>query len=62
MKRTLPLLLILALPLCGCMIPAGVAATAWATVKTAVKIVQVVKAIVPDNPEPENEEHKGDQQ
>lgn len=50
MKRTLPLLLVLALLLCGCMAPLTALKIAYVAVRAVVTVVEVLR---PDEPEPE---------
>jgi hypothetical protein len=56
MKRTLPLLLALALPLCGCMAPRTAVKIAYVAVKAVVAVVDV---LTPDEPEHEKAEDDG---
>lgn len=56
MTRTLIIALAILAPLLpGCMIPAGMAATVWATAKTISRVVRVIEFVVPDEPDEEVE-------
>lgn len=54
MKCALPLLLALALPLCGCMTPMAALKIGYVAIKAVVTVVDVLR---PDEPEPEEGEH-----